>query len=106
MEEEMRTATADLSSLPEGVIAYILSLTTPLDVCRASTVSRIFHSAAQSDIVWNRFLPPDLDVLISRCKSADLDFDPISSSKKNIFFSLCDSPMLLDDGDKVSFPIP
>ncbi|XP_022929417.1 F-box protein PP2-B10-like [Cucurbita moschata] len=100
MEEEMRTAAADLSSLPEGVIAHILSLTTPLDVCRASTVSRIFHSAAQSDIVWSRFLPPDLDVLISRSKSDDLDFDPISSSKKNIFFSLCDSPMLLDDGDK------
>ncbi|KAA0058305.1 F-box protein PP2-B10-like isoform X1 [Cucumis melo var. makuwa] len=90
----------DVSSLPEGVIANILSLTTPLDACRSSAVSWVFHAAAQSDIVWDRFLPNDLDDLISRSKPGGLNFDPITSSKKEIFFSLCNSPLLIDNAKK------
>ncbi|TYK09499.1 F-box protein PP2-B10-like [Cucumis melo var. makuwa] len=90
----------DFSSLPEGVIANILALTTPLDACRSSAVSRAFHAAAQSDIVWDRFLPNDLDDFICRSKPGGLNFDPITCSKKEIFFSLCNSPLLIDDAKK------
>lgn len=110
-EEETRTGAEDeevagLPSLPEGVIANILSLTPPSDACRSSAVSRTFHTAAQSDIVWDRFLPNDLDVLISRRNSDHLIFNLISNSKKEIFFFLCDNPLLIDGGKKVRFPIP
>lgn len=92
------------SSLPEGVVAKIMSLTTPPDACRLSAVSRTFVAAAQSDIVWGRFLPTDWKLLISQRKSSNLNFDPISSPKKEIFFSLCDDcPLLIDDGNKVCF---
>lgn len=91
----------DLSFLPEGVIANVLSFTTPIDACTAAAVSRVFNAAAQSDFVWDRFLPPDWDVLISHRKS----FDPLSSSKKDIFFSLCNNPVPIDDRNKVTFPI-
>ncbi|CAK9329819.1 unnamed protein product [Citrullus colocynthis] len=104
-EEEMGKATegdeiSDFSSLPEGVVAKILSLTTPSDACRSSAISRTFHAAAQSDIVWDKFLPPDWELLISLRKPSNLNFDPISSRKKEIFFSLCDNPVLIDDGNK------
>ncbi|XP_038880064.1 F-box protein PP2-B10-like [Benincasa hispida] len=91
---------SDFSSLPEGVVAKILSLTTPPDACRSSAVSRTFHAAAQSDIVWNEFLPTDWELLISRRKPGKIKFDPISSPKKDIFFSLCYNPVLIDDGNK------
>lgn len=111
MERETRTGAdveeiGDLSSLPEGVIAHILSLTSPSDACRSSAVSRIFNAAAQSDIVWDRFLPSDWDILISQRNFDDLNVRPISSSKKEIFFSLCDIPVLIDDSKKVSLSIP
>ncbi|XP_038880073.1 F-box protein PP2-B10-like [Benincasa hispida] len=95
METE-REENGDLSFMPEGVIANLLSFTTPIDACSLSAVSRIFNAAAQSDFVWDRFLPTDCDVLIAQRKSVD----PISSSKKEIFFSLCNNPVLIDDGNK------
>ncbi|XP_023530001.1 F-box protein PP2-B10-like [Cucurbita pepo subsp. pepo] len=102
-KDETRTGTedgeiADFSSLPEGAIANILSLTTPSDACRSSAVSRTFHAAALSDIVWERFLPTDWEDLISRRKPNDLNFDPTTWSTKEIFFSLCNNPLLIDDG--------
>ncbi|XP_023530000.1 F-box protein PP2-B10-like [Cucurbita pepo subsp. pepo] len=100
MEEEESEGIIYLSSMPEGVVANILSLTTPSDACRSSAVSGTFHAAAQSDILWNNFLPIDWESLVSRRKTSDLKFDPISSSKKEIFFSLCDCPLLIDDGNK------
>ena len=106
MEEEESEGIIYLSSMPEGVVANILSLTTPSDACRSSAVSGTFHAAAQSDILWNNFLPIDWESLVSRRKTSDLKFDPISSSKKEIFFSLCDCPLLIDDGNKVTFLIP
>lgn len=105
-EEEKGEGISDFSSLPEGVVAKILSFTTPSDACRSSVVSTTFVAAAQSDIVWDSFLPTDWEVLISRRKPSNLNFDPISSSKKGIFFSLCDTPLIIDDGNKVNFSIP
>ncbi|TYK09505.1 F-box protein PP2-B10-like [Cucumis melo var. makuwa] len=99
-EEKGKATFSDFSSLPEGVVAKILSLTTPPDACVLSAVSKTFHAAAQSDVVWNEFLPADWELLISRLKPNKLKFDPVSSPKKDIFFSLCYFPVLIDDGNK------
>ncbi|XP_042957805.1 F-box protein At2g02240-like [Carya illinoinensis] len=45
--------------VPEECIANIISNTSPRDACRLSLVSRGFKIAAASNLVWERFLPPD-----------------------------------------------
>nr|CAN62661.1 hypothetical protein VITISV_027495 [Vitis vinifera] len=88
----------DLSALPEGCIARILACTSPRDACRMSVVSPEFLSAAESDALWQTFLPDDYQEIIggSSESSARLDF----SSKKELFFRLCNSPLLIDGGKK------
>ena len=81
--------------LPEGVVSTILSLTTPLDACTLSVVSTTFRSAAESDVIWERFLPSDYHQLLS---SFDLPFK--FTTKKELFFHLCSS-LLIDGGRKV-----
>ena len=88
--------TMDLQDLPEGCIANILSFTTPGDACRLSLVSCTFCSAAQSDRVWDRFLPSDLESIIS---SSDLI--ATSASKKALYLALSDHPIFIDHGKKV-----
>ncbi|KAL0368572.1 UNVERIFIED_CONTAM: F-box protein PP2-B7 [Sesamum calycinum] len=51
--------------LPEECISEILSLTTALDASRSSILSKEFRSAASDDVVWERFLPPDYEDIIS-----------------------------------------
>ncbi|KAI3952964.1 hypothetical protein MKX01_028656 [Papaver californicum] len=89
----------DLERLPEGCISDILSLiTTPSDVCRSSLVSTLFKSAADSDVVWEKFLPPDYQEIISR---AFYPFSPAAAlSKKELYHRLCGDPLLIDDGLK------
>ncbi|KAI3969199.1 hypothetical protein MKW92_025482 [Papaver armeniacum] len=88
----------NLERLPEGCISDILSLTTPADVCRSSLVSTLFKSAADSDVVWEKFLPANYQDIISR------EFCPFSSvdalSKKEIYYRLSDDPLLIDGGLK------
>ncbi|XP_026438450.1 F-box protein PP2-B10-like [Papaver somniferum] len=88
----------DIERLPEGCISDILSLTSPADVCRSSLVSTLFKSAADSDALWERFLPPDFQDIISRASN------PISSadapSKKELYSRLCNDPLLIDGGSK------
>lgn len=88
----------DLPALPEGCVATVLSFTGPRDAARLSTVSSTFKSAAESDSVWERFLPPDYLSIISG--SSDSSFLAPSSSKKHLFLRLCDNPILIDDGRK------
>ncbi|XP_024029827.1 putative F-box protein PP2-B12 [Morus notabilis] len=79
--------------LPEGCIADIVSLTSPRDACRLCMVSTTLRSVAESDTVWERFLPPDYLSVVS----------PHSlpcTSKKDLFFSLCDRPLLIEQGTK------
>ncbi|KAI3906401.1 hypothetical protein MKW92_025479 [Papaver armeniacum] len=86
-----------MERLPEGCISDILSLTTPADVCRSSLVSTFFKSAADSDALWEKFLPPDYEKIISRASN------PISSaalSKKELYYRLSDDPLLIDGGLK------
>ena len=93
-------AGVDFSALPEDCIAGILARTSIRDACRMSTVSPEFLSAAESDALWETFLPADYQEIIGRSSesSARLDF----SSKKELFFRLCNSPLLIDGDKKVN----
>ncbi|XP_039155469.1 F-box protein PP2-B11-like [Eucalyptus grandis] len=71
------------SKLPDDVISQIISLTTPRDACRVSSVSTSFRSIADSDQVWLKFLPPDHDKLVL----------PQVSPKKSLYLHLCDHPV-------------
>ncbi|KAK9137863.1 hypothetical protein Sjap_008457 [Stephania japonica] len=86
----------DLHALPEGCISNVLSLTSPRDACRLSLISTIFKRAGESDAVWERFLPSDYQAIISRSTSPV----PPDLSKKDLYFYLCDHPILIDGGTK------
>ncbi|MQM23277.1 hypothetical protein Taro_056341 [Colocasia esculenta] len=88
-------AAGRLESLPGECISLILSFTSPRDVCRASAVSSAFRSPANSDLVWDRFLPRDWEGILGRCSSDPVPF----SSRKELYFRLCDS-VPIDDGTK------
>ncbi|XP_030544853.1 F-box protein PP2-B15-like [Rhodamnia argentea] len=83
-----------MDSLPELCVSAILALTSPEDARRLAPVSSTFRSAAQSDVVWDGFLPPDCDVLLARLVRP-LKF----GSKRELFLSLC-QPQLIDSGRK------
>jgi len=90
------TGGAEIYRLPEECVAYAISLTTPGDACHSSAVSPAFRAAADSDAVWDRFLPPDHAAVLAR---AD---EPVEcESKKELFSRLCDSPVLLDGATMV-----
>ncbi|OWM72348.1 putative F-box protein PP2-B12 [Punica granatum] len=89
---------AVLDALPVECIAHILSLTTPRDICRSSAVCRSFRAAACSEVAWGKFLPPDLDGITSRASSPFVP--PSSSGKRDAYFRLCDTPVLIDGGLK------
>ncbi|XP_044481110.1 putative F-box protein PP2-B12 [Mangifera indica] len=94
-----------MNLLPEGCIAAIISCTTPRDACRLSLVSSIFKSAAESDVVWERFLPREYQSIISKSShcpscSSSPSFLLGLPLKKELFLSLCDHPILIDDGKK------
>ncbi|XP_047951284.1 F-box protein PP2-B11-like [Salvia hispanica] len=85
--------------LPEDCISEILSYTSAVDASRSSAVSKELKSVAQSDVVWERFLPLDYQEIISKAVS------PLKyATKKDLYFSLSDSPILIDQG-KMSFSI-
>ncbi|KAK6915639.1 Phloem protein 2-like [Dillenia turbinata] len=88
-----------LDMLPEECVAQILSLTSPKEACRATVLSSNFRSAADSDLVWERFLPSDYRNILSRGISDD--GDPLQfSSKKHLFRRLC-RPVFIDGGNKI-----
>ncbi|KAH1032093.1 hypothetical protein J1N35_044267 [Gossypium stocksii] len=84
----------NLDLLPHDCFAHILSLTSPIDACRISLVSSSIRISANSDDVWEKFLPPDYQQILTR-----LRHPLIFSSKKHLFFRLC-SPHLIDGGLK------
>ncbi|XP_062003689.1 putative F-box protein PP2-B12 [Rosa rugosa] len=95
------TVELDLQDLPEGCIANVISLTTPPDACRLSSVSRSFRSAAESDAVWSRFLPPEIPTILSH---SGPHAPSCRSKSKEFYLALCDNPVLIDDG-KMSFSL-
>lgn len=86
----------DIYHLPEGCIANVLSLTSPRDASRLSVVATTFQSAAESDAVWDRFLPPDYREIVYR--SSDGPDSMSLGSKKELFLYLCDHPISIDGG--------
>ncbi|XP_042501121.1 F-box protein PP2-B10-like [Macadamia integrifolia] len=92
-------STVDIYFLPEGCISNIISLTSPRDACRSSVISSFFRSAADSDSVWERFLPSDYQQILS---SSSVSPSPMSvfSSKKELYLHLCHDPLLIDRGTK------
>ncbi|GFY82593.1 phloem protein 2-B10 [Actinidia rufa] len=85
------------STLPEGCVSDILSLTSPPDACRSSAISKGFKSVADSDAVWDRFLPSDHQAIISRAESP-----VVFSTKKQLFSRLAHSHILIDGGKLVT----
>ncbi|WCJ44645.1 F-box family protein [Euphorbia peplus] len=92
-------ATGELTTpeLPEGCIANILSLTDPKVACISTLVSSNFRDAANSDPVWESFLPLDYHSVVS-----DAFLRRHFTSKKHLYLSLCDDPILIHD-EKTSF---
>ncbi|EOA24543.1 hypothetical protein CARUB_v10017801mg [Capsella rubella] len=78
--------------LPEDCISNIISFTSPRDACVAASVSKTFESAANSDNVWDKFLPWDYSSLIPP--------SPVLASKKELYLALCHNPVLIEDGKK------
>ncbi|MCL7025647.1 hypothetical protein MKW94_030722 [Papaver nudicaule] len=104
-QEEAGEENLNINNLPEGCISDILSLTTPADACRSSLVSALFKSAANSDALWEKFLPADYQQIISRAfssVSSDPSFaSPVNTySKKELYHRLCVNPILIDGGLK------
>jgi hypothetical protein len=48
----------EFSDLPEICIAMMLACLSPVEVAKLACVSPSFRDASQSDLVWERFLPP------------------------------------------------
>lgn len=80
-------------SLPEDCISKIISFTNPRDACIVASVSRAFNSAAKSDMIWDKFIPPEYLSLIPPSR--------VFSSKKELYLTLCDDPLLIEHGKKV-----
>ncbi|RHN80569.1 putative phloem protein [Medicago truncatula] len=81
--------------LPEECIAAILSRTTPVDAVRLSLVSKTLRSAADSDAVWNHFIPsyPDfIETIVSKSPT----FANIRT-KKAVYLALCDRYIIISD---------
>ena len=105
MENDGPPLVAELSELVEGCISNIVSLTSPKDACRACAVSHIFRAAAESNAVWEKFLPSDYQAIVARSSSSSSDSLNLTS-KKQIYLSLSDNPILIDDSKKVLLSIP
>ncbi|PWA72680.1 F-box domain, Phloem protein 2-like protein [Artemisia annua] len=85
-----------MERLPEDCITHIISFGSPRDACRCMVLASIFKNAAESDVLWDKFLPPDYQQVISK----SLCPNPITyKSKKELFFKLS-TPLLIDDGLK------
>ncbi|KAL1824694.1 hypothetical protein ACET3Z_011472 [Daucus carota] len=87
--------------LPEGCLAHSISYTTPVDACRLRLVASSVRLIADSNAVWERFLPSDYQQLISRAVPDDQGFVHYmltSTSKKEFYIFLCDQPLVIDDG--------
>ncbi|XP_006291389.2 F-box protein PP2-B1 [Capsella rubella] len=85
-------AAARFDTLPEDCISKVISHTSPRDACVAASVSKAVKSAAQSDLVWETFLPMEYSSLVPQPAT--------HSSKKEIFISLAHDSVLSEDGKK------
>ncbi|KAK7839766.1 f-box protein pp2-b15 [Quercus suber] len=81
-----------IDMLPGDCVSKILSFNSPADTFRSSMVSSMFHSAVESDVVWEMFLPTDYKDVVSRL------ITPLTfTTKKELVVSLCNH-VLIDGG--------
>ncbi|KAE9452932.1 hypothetical protein C3L33_15166, partial [Rhododendron williamsianum] len=81
-----------LSALPECLLTAILSRLSPRDVCCSAATGKELRSVAESDAVWERFLPSDHGEI-------GLAYDPVAfSTKKQLYDRLTE--MVLYDGER------
>ena len=90
----MREINLDL--LPEDCFAHIMSFTSPQDVCRSAFVSSLIRFMADTDTVWEKFLPSNYEEILSRLVS------PLVYSSKKDLFARLSKPQLIDGGNKVN----
>jgi hypothetical protein len=86
----MEPAASEIERLPEELLVHVISLTSPAGACSAAAVSRAFRAAADSDVVWSRFLPQD----IPRLAKKELPRTPLQT-KKELVLRLTQQPALL-----------
>ncbi|KAL9400473.1 hypothetical protein Peur_009434 [Populus x canadensis] len=67
-----------------------------------SVVSPTFRPASEFSMVWDRFFPGDLESILSNSPDGSLLLKRVTS-KKQLFFSLCDNPVTFDNVKKVNF---
>ncbi|KAM4108980.1 hypothetical protein ACJW30_03G088000 [Castanea mollissima] len=72
-----------------------MSLTSHQDVCRSAFVSSLIRYMADSDTVWEKFLPSNYEEILSR-----LVF-PLAYSSKKELLSRLSKPQLIDGGRKI-----
>ncbi|KAJ0034006.1 hypothetical protein Pint_25364 [Pistacia integerrima] len=94
MEQQSKMDMFDI--FPEECMSQIINLTAPRDASRLSVVSPAFKSAADSDGVWEKFLPSEYKDIISNSDSSSLL--TTCMSKKNLFQHLCDNPIIINNG--------
>ncbi|KAK8709449.1 hypothetical protein V6N13_060464 [Hibiscus sabdariffa] len=87
--------------LPEECLCLIISLTSPAEACRSALVCPALRSAADSDAVWEKFLPCDYkSIILETSLSATL----VSMGKKELYFRLFSHPILILN-DTMSFQL-
>ncbi|OEL35320.1 hypothetical protein BAE44_0003661 [Dichanthelium oligosanthes] len=76
-----------VGDLPEACLAQVIALTSPRDASRCAAVSPAFRTAADTDDVWRRFLPRQLDhrLLLQAPPAAK------ATRKKDAYLGLCDA---------------
>lgn len=85
--------------LPEECIQEVVSRTGPMEACRLSVVSKMFLSAAESELVWDRFLPSDCQQILNREDA----FPKIQfANKKDLFLFLMGNHVTVDGNTMVS----
>ncbi|XP_019099575.1 PREDICTED: F-box protein At2g02240-like [Camelina sativa] len=89
---EILYKSSPFEALPEECISHIYSLTSPRDACVAVSLSKLFGPAVDSDSVWEKFLLPGHQSLIPKSR--------IFSSKKELYFVLCNNLVYIQDGGK------
>ncbi|XP_074352859.1 putative F-box protein PP2-B12 [Apium graveolens] len=96
-----------MNALPQKLIEEIVSRTSPGDACGSlSLVSKKFRSAANSDHVWQRFLPlhkicrragSDRCVRDDPWRNIDSDTLHAFATIKDLYLFLSDNPLLIYD---------
>ncbi|CAN1326346.1 F-box protein At2g02240 [Linum perenne] len=98
--DKSRSPVINMDNLPEDCLAEILSYTGPVQSCKLATVSPSFSSASQSSAVWDKFLPPDCCRILSGISSDNVRDSLLQGPKKQLYLTLCQTPVLIDDGRK------